>query len=98
MAVERETSGSVLLLSALASAIERSQAELVEVMDNSRRSAEHQADAMIHQLEKEIEELQKRETALAELAKSEDHVHCVKVGQNVRIIKRENSGHFFMHL
>lgn len=78
MAVERETSGSVLLLSALASAIERSQAELVEVMDNSRRAAEHQADAMIHQLEREIEELQKREAALAELAKSEDHVHCVK--------------------
>ncbi|XP_007579003.1 tripartite motif-containing protein 7 [Poecilia formosa] len=78
MAVERETSGTVCLFSALASAIERSQAELIEVMDNSRRSAEHQADAMIHQLEKEIEELQRREAALAELAQSEDHVHCVK--------------------
>ncbi|KAM4714349.1 E3 ubiquitin-protein ligase TRIM39 [Anableps anableps] len=78
MAVERETSGSVCLFSMLASAIERSQAELIEVMDNSRRAAENQADAMIQQLEREIEELQKRETALAELAESEDHVHCIK--------------------
>ncbi|XP_043953457.1 E3 ubiquitin-protein ligase TRIM39 [Gambusia affinis] len=82
-AVERETSGSVCLLSALASAIERSQAELIEVMDNSRRSAENQADAMIHQLEAEIEELQRREAALSELAISEDHVHCVKTFPNL---------------
>ncbi|XP_036002569.1 E3 ubiquitin-protein ligase TRIM39 [Fundulus heteroclitus] len=78
LAVDRETSGSVCLLSTLASAIERCQAELMEVMDNSRRAAEHQADAMIRQLEREIEELQKREKALAELATSEDPVHCVK--------------------
>ncbi|XP_054882214.1 LOW QUALITY PROTEIN: E3 ubiquitin-protein ligase TRIM39-like [Poeciliopsis prolifica] len=78
MAVERETSGTVCLFSALASAIERSQAELIEVMDNSRRSAEHQADAMIHQLEREIEELERREAALSDLATSEDHVHCVR--------------------
>ncbi|XP_014328147.1 E3 ubiquitin-protein ligase TRIM39-like [Xiphophorus maculatus] len=78
MAVERETSGTVCLFSALASAIERSQAELIEVMDNSRRSAENQANAMIHQLEREIEELESREAALTELAMSEDHIHCVK--------------------
>ncbi|XP_015247116.1 PREDICTED: tripartite motif-containing protein 7-like [Cyprinodon variegatus] len=78
MAVERETSGSVCLFSMLASAIERSQAELMEVMDNSRRAAEHEADAMIQHLEREIEELQRREAALADLAKSEDHVHCIK--------------------
>ncbi|MEQ2209335.1 hypothetical protein XENOCAPTIV_028733 [Xenoophorus captivus] len=79
MAVERETSGSVCLLTMLASAIERYHAELIEVMDNSRRAAERKANAMIGQLEKDIEELEKRETALAELAQSEDHVHCVKV-------------------
>lgn len=86
MAVERETSGTVCLFSALASAIERSQAELIEVMDNSRRSAENQANAMIHQLEREIEELESREAALTELAMSEDHIHCVKVSQNLRLV------------
>ncbi|XP_039997511.1 E3 ubiquitin-protein ligase TRIM39 [Xiphias gladius] len=77
-AVERETAGSVCLFSALVSAIERSEAELMEVMEMSRRAAEHQADAMILQLELEVEELRRRESALAELAQSDDYNHCVK--------------------
>ncbi|XP_045920933.1 zinc finger protein RFP [Micropterus dolomieu] len=78
MTVERETAGSVCLFSALVSAIEHSQAELMEVMEMSRKAAEHQADAMIRQLELEVEELRRRENALSELAQSEDYVHCVK--------------------
>ncbi|XP_070711040.1 E3 ubiquitin-protein ligase TRIM39 [Pempheris klunzingeri] len=78
LAVERETAGSVCLFSVLVSAIERSQAELMEVMEISRRAAEHQADAMIRQLELEVEELRRRETSLAKLAQSDDRIHCVK--------------------
>uniref|UniRef100_A0A3Q2ZI46 RING-type domain-containing protein n=1 Tax=Kryptolebias marmoratus TaxID=37003 RepID=A0A3Q2ZI46_KRYMA len=78
MAVERETLGSVRLFSTLVSAIERSQAELMEVMEISRRAAQNHADAMIRQLEREIEDLKQRETALAELSESDDHVLCVK--------------------
>ncbi|KAM4537411.1 E3 ubiquitin-protein ligase TRIM21 isoform 1-T3 [Odontesthes bonariensis] len=77
-AVDRETAGSVCLFSMLASAIERSQAELMEVMEISRRAAEHHADTMIRQLEREVEELQKREKALIELGQSDDQIHCVK--------------------
>lgn len=84
-AVERETAGSVCLFSALVSAIERSEAELMEVMEMSRRAAEHQADAMILQLELEVEELRRRESALAELAQSDDYNHCVKVGGKLRL-------------
>lgn len=80
--MERETSGSICLFSALVSAIERSQAELMEVMEMSRRAAEHQAKAMIRQLELEVEDLQTRENGLAQLAQSDDHIHCVKVGKN----------------
>lgn len=83
MTVERETAGSVCLFSALVSAIEHSQAELMEVMEMSRKAAEHQADAMIRQLELEVEELRRRENALSELAQSEDYVHCVKVGEDL---------------
>ncbi|KAM6909424.1 E3 ubiquitin-protein ligase TRIM39 [Xenentodon cancila] len=79
MAMERETVGSVGLFSKLASAIEHYQAELMEVMEISRQTAERQADTMIQDLEREVEELQKRESALAELAQSDDHVHCVKM-------------------
>ncbi|XP_042367773.1 nuclear factor 7, brain [Plectropomus leopardus] len=78
LAVERETAGSVCLFSELVSAIQRSQAELMEVMEMSRRAAEHQADAMIRQLELEVEELRRRENALSELAQSDDYMHCVK--------------------
>lgn len=81
--MERETAGSVCLFSALVCAIERSQAELMEVMEMSRRAAEHQADAMIRQLELEVEELRRRENTLAELAQSDDHIHCVKVGEDL---------------
>nr|XP_046236996.1 E3 ubiquitin-protein ligase TRIM39 [Scatophagus argus] len=77
-AVERETAGSICLFSAFISAIERSQVELMEVMEMSRRAAEHQADAMIRQLELEVKELRRRESALAELAQSDNHIHCVK--------------------
>ncbi|KAM3590577.1 uncharacterized protein V6R79_012112 [Siganus canaliculatus] len=78
LAVERETTGSVSLYSSLVASIQRSQAELMEVMEISRRAAEHQADAMIRQLELEIKELRRREGALAELVESDDHVHGVK--------------------
>lgn len=71
------------MFSALVSAIERSQAEQMEVLEMSRRAAEHQADAMIRQLELEVEELRRRENALAQLAKSEDLIHCVKVGEDL---------------
>ncbi|KAG7233377.1 hypothetical protein INR49_007107 [Caranx melampygus] len=77
-AVERETAGSVGLFFSLVSAIERSQAELIEVLEMSRRAAAHQADVMIRQLELEVEELRRRGCALAELAQSDDHNHCLK--------------------
>uniref|UniRef100_A0A3P9JGR8 Bloodthirsty-related gene family, member 1 n=1 Tax=Oryzias latipes TaxID=8090 RepID=A0A3P9JGR8_ORYLA len=73
---ERETASSVCMFTMLTSAIERSQAELIEVMEISRRAAEQQADSMIKQLEREIEELQIRDRALGELAQSDDHLHC----------------------
>ncbi|XP_032355311.1 nuclear factor 7, brain isoform X2 [Etheostoma spectabile] len=83
LAVEHETVGSVSMLSELISAIQRSQAELMEVMEMSRRAAEHQADSMIRQLELEIEELGRRESALAQLAQSDDYMHCVKTFPNL---------------
>ncbi|XP_034006119.1 nuclear factor 7, ovary isoform X2 [Trematomus bernacchii] len=78
MVVERETSGSISLLSDLVLAVKRSQAELLEVMEMSRKAAEHQADALIRQIELEVEELRRRESNLKELVQSEDHMHCVK--------------------
>lgn len=89
MLVDRETAGSISLLSALMTAIERSQAELLEVMEMSRRAAEHQADVMIRQLELEVEELRRRESALTELAQSDDQVYCVKVGEDLMMFNMQ---------
>ncbi|XP_074517984.1 E3 ubiquitin-protein ligase TRIM39 [Halichoeres trimaculatus] len=78
LTVEQETAGSVSLFSELVSAIERSQAELMEVMEMSRRAAERQADVMIRQLELEIDELRRRETSLIELSQLDDALHGIK--------------------
>ncbi|XP_068611779.1 E3 ubiquitin-protein ligase TRIM68 [Brachionichthys hirsutus] len=83
LAVERETAGSVSLFSALMSAVERSQVDLMEMMAMTHKAAEHQADAMIRQLELDVKELRRRESALEELAKSDDHMHCVKTFPNI---------------
>lgn len=63
--------------------MQHSQDELAEVTDISRRAAALQADAMVRQLELEVEELLCRESTLAELAQSDDHLHCVKVGEDL---------------
>ncbi|XP_070296637.1 E3 ubiquitin-protein ligase TRIM65 [Salvelinus sp. IW2-2015] len=78
LSVERETAGVMCVFSALVCAVERSQAELMEVIEMSRRLAEHQADDVIRQLEQEVNELRKRSHALSQLAQSDDYVHCIK--------------------
>uniref|UniRef100_A0AAY3ZY30 Uncharacterized protein n=1 Tax=Denticeps clupeoides TaxID=299321 RepID=A0AAY3ZY30_9TELE len=78
VSAERETEGSMRIFSALVSSIERSQAELLEVIEMNRCSAEHQADGLIRQLEQEVQELRKRSTALGNLAQSNNYVNCLK--------------------
>lgn len=80
---------SISLFAALGSAIERSQAELMEAMEMSQKAAEHQADTMLKQLEVEIKALQGRENALCELAQSDDHIHCIKVVDIVMLMQHQ---------
>uniref|UniRef100_A0A3Q3E2N7 Bloodthirsty-related gene family, member 1 n=1 Tax=Hippocampus comes TaxID=109280 RepID=A0A3Q3E2N7_HIPCM len=79
LVVERATMGSVCIFSALTAAIERAQAELMNVMQANRQTAANQADALIRQLEQEVEELRRRESALTQLSTTDDHLHGVKV-------------------
>lgn len=74
--------GSICLFSTLVSSIEHSQAEMMEVMEMNQRAAKNQADTMMRQLELEVKELRRRESALAELAQSDDFVSCMKVSQD----------------
>ncbi|KAM9425378.1 E3 ubiquitin-protein ligase TRIM21 [Pholidichthys leucotaenia] len=83
LTVKRDTAGSVCLFTTLMTTIERSQAELMEVMEISQRAAELHANTMIRQLEKEIEELRKRESELAKLSQSGDHIQSLKTFQTL---------------
>uniref|UniRef100_A0A8C1ZBS4 E3 ubiquitin-protein ligase TRIM39-like n=1 Tax=Cyprinus carpio TaxID=7962 RepID=A0A8C1ZBS4_CYPCA len=73
-----EVQRSMQLFGALISSLERSQAGLLEVTEINRRSAEHQAELMITELEQEITELRRRSTALAKLAQMENYITGLK--------------------
>ncbi|XP_062288255.1 E3 ubiquitin-protein ligase TRIM39 [Scomber scombrus] len=77
-AAERETGGAVCEFSKLISTVERCQAEVLEVIEMSRRAAEHRAQSLLRELEMEITELKKRSTALNQLALTEDYILFLK--------------------
>uniref|UniRef100_A0A8C9ZE79 Bloodthirsty-related gene family, member 1 n=1 Tax=Sander lucioperca TaxID=283035 RepID=A0A8C9ZE79_SANLU len=71
--------GAVCVFSKLISSLERCQAEVLEVLEMSRRAAEHRAQGLLRELEEEIAELKNRSTALSQLALSEDYVLFLKL-------------------
>ncbi|XP_029622397.1 nuclear factor 7, ovary isoform X2 [Salmo trutta] len=71
---EHETEGSMHVFSALVSSVERSQAELLEVIEMSQRAAQNRGQTLIRDLEQEISELRKRSATLTQLAQSDDYV------------------------
>ncbi|XP_072543471.1 zinc-binding protein A33-like isoform X2 [Salminus brasiliensis] len=76
---EKEISDSVEVFTALMCSIERSQAELLEVMEEKQKAAERQAEDLIKDLEQEITELQRRDTELEQLSHTEDHLHLLQI-------------------
>ncbi|KAL7880918.1 hypothetical protein SRHO_G00031720 [Serrasalmus rhombeus] len=76
---EEEKADSVEVFRALLHSIERSQAELLEVMEEKQKAAERQAEEFIKELEQEITELKRRDTELEQLSHTEDHLHLLQV-------------------
>ncbi|KAL7880816.1 hypothetical protein SRHO_G00030700 [Serrasalmus rhombeus] len=76
---EKEKADSVEIFRALLRCIERSQAELLEVMEEKQKAAEKQAKEFIKELEQEITELKRRDTELEQLSHTEDHLHLLQV-------------------
>ncbi|XP_049339013.1 E3 ubiquitin-protein ligase TRIM39-like isoform X2 [Astyanax mexicanus] len=76
---EKEISDSVEVFTALIRSIERSQAELLEVMEEKQKAAERQAEEFIKDLEQEITELKRRDTELEQLSHTEDHLHLLQI-------------------
>nr|XP_046184342.1 E3 ubiquitin-protein ligase TRIM39-like [Oncorhynchus gorbuscha] len=75
---EREISDSVQVFTALVRSIQRSQAELIEVIEEKLKAAERQAEGLIKELEQEITELQRRSTEVEQLSHTEDHLHLLQ--------------------
>ncbi|XP_036452730.1 E3 ubiquitin-protein ligase TRIM21-like [Colossoma macropomum] len=76
---EKEKADSVEVFRALLRCIEKSQAELLEVMEEKQKAAERQAEEFIKELEQEITELKRRDTELEQLSHTEDHLHLLQV-------------------
>ncbi|XP_036956438.1 E3 ubiquitin-protein ligase TRIM7-like isoform X3 [Acanthopagrus latus] len=77
-AAERETEGAVCVFSKLISSVERCQTEVLEVIEMTQRAAEHRAQSLLRELEEEISVLNRRSTALSQLALSEDYIHFLR--------------------
>ncbi|XP_037389763.1 E3 ubiquitin-protein ligase TRIM39-like isoform X1 [Pygocentrus nattereri] len=76
---EKEKADRVEVFRALLRCIERSQTELLEVMEEKQKAAERQAEEFIKGLEQEITELKRRDTELEQLSHTEDHLHLIQV-------------------
>ncbi|XP_052350898.1 E3 ubiquitin-protein ligase TRIM21-like [Oncorhynchus keta] len=57
--------------------IEKSQAELIEVVEGKQKAAERRAEGLIEELEQEITELKRGSTELEQLSDIEDHLHLL---------------------
>ncbi|KAI3353118.1 hypothetical protein L3Q82_019247 [Scortum barcoo] len=78
-AAEQEIHGAVCVFSKLISSVECCQAEVLEVIEITRRAAEHKAQSLLRELEEQIAELKTRSTALSQLALTEDYIHFFKM-------------------
>ncbi|XP_058251521.1 E3 ubiquitin-protein ligase TRIM21-like isoform X2 [Hemibagrus wyckioides] len=76
---EKEKSDFVEIFSNLIHCIERSQAELLKVMEEQQKAAKRRAEEFIKELEQEITELKKRNTELEKLSHTEDHLHLLQI-------------------
>uniref|UniRef100_A0AAY4A0Z8 E3 ubiquitin-protein ligase TRIM39-like n=1 Tax=Denticeps clupeoides TaxID=299321 RepID=A0AAY4A0Z8_9TELE len=76
---EKEISASVEVFTALLRSIERSQAELLEVMKEKQRAAERQAEGLIKDLLQEITELQRMNNELEKISHTEDHLYLLQI-------------------
>ncbi|KAK3546698.1 hypothetical protein QTP70_032173, partial [Hemibagrus guttatus] len=76
---DKKKADSVEVFTALIRSIERSQTELLEVMEEKQKAAERQAEGLIKELEQEITVLKRRDTELEQLSHTEEHLHLLQI-------------------
>lgn len=75
---QREIEESMQVFSELVRSIQKTQAELVLVIEEKQRQTERWAQGLISELEQEIAELKRRNADLEYVART-DHIHFLKV-------------------
>uniref|UniRef100_A0A8C9SIF1 E3 ubiquitin-protein ligase TRIM39-like n=1 Tax=Scleropages formosus TaxID=113540 RepID=A0A8C9SIF1_SCLFO len=68
----------IQVLTNLIQAIQQTQVELIVKLEEKQRIAERRAEGLIKELEKEIIELQRRNTELDQLSNTEDYIHVLQ--------------------
>ncbi|XP_030635084.1 E3 ubiquitin-protein ligase TRIM39-like [Chanos chanos] len=76
---KKEKADSIEILAALIRSMEKSQAELVEVMEEKQETAEKQAEAFIKELEQEIAELRRTDAELEQLSNTKDDRRLLQI-------------------
>ncbi|XP_044040640.1 E3 ubiquitin-protein ligase TRIM39 [Siniperca chuatsi] len=75
---KRDIVESMEVFSALFRSMERSQAELVEMIQRKQAAAEQRAEILITELELEIIELERKRSEMEQLSHTEDHLHLLQ--------------------
>ncbi|XP_046707464.1 E3 ubiquitin-protein ligase TRIM39-like [Silurus meridionalis] len=88
---EKEKADSVEVFTALIRSIERSQAELLKLMEEKQKAAVMQAEGLIKELEQEVTVLQRKDTELEKLSHTEDHLHLLQVNSSMFSLPLNNN-------
>ncbi|XP_042153732.1 uncharacterized protein LOC112215080 [Oncorhynchus tshawytscha] len=75
---QREIEDSMQVFQELIRSIQRTQAELVLAIEEKQRETERWSQGLIGELEQEITKLQRRNTELEHLSRTEDHIHFLQ--------------------
>ncbi|XP_053485795.1 E3 ubiquitin-protein ligase TRIM39-like [Ictalurus furcatus] len=76
---DKEKTESMKMFSALMRCIERSQADLLKVMEEKQKTTERQAEQFIRELEEEVLELKKKNNEMEQLLHTQDHLKFLQI-------------------
>nr|XP_055075346.1 E3 ubiquitin-protein ligase TRIM39-like [Misgurnus anguillicaudatus] len=80
---EKEKAASMNIFTDLIRSIERSQSDLMKMMEEKQKAAEKQDEDLIKDLEQEITELKRRNTELEKITNTEDHLHIIQIHSSI---------------
>uniref|UniRef100_A0A8C4XHG3 Tripartite motif-containing protein 16-like n=1 Tax=Erpetoichthys calabaricus TaxID=27687 RepID=A0A8C4XHG3_ERPCA len=82
--IRRQEKGEDIFFTALKRCIDEAHRKLTEKIREQEKRETEMAEAIIEQLEKEIEEMKRREAELKELSETNDHFHFLQVSVTLR--------------